>query len=163
MDGTTIRRNYKEAREIAAEFLCEKYNLKVSHRNDKELHLETSKGVFRLCLYIPDPHEVLFDLHENNRNKENLINGKSTGIQYGDCLLEKKTDWNYRKDGFPHYTSFVKKNKESLGNYEKSLSEFTTGNINYQFKLLVELMIDLCSDKLISGFSVVGSIVSLTN
>ncbi len=149
MNGTTIRHNYKEAREMAAEFLCEKYNLKVSHKNDYELHIETSKGVFRLCLYIPDPHEVLFDLHENNRNKENLINGTSTGIQYGDCLLEKKPDWNYRKDGFPHYTSFVKKNKESLGNYEKSLSEFTTGNINYKFKLRLELMIDLCSDKLI--------------
>ena len=72
MDGTTIRSNYKKAREIAAEFLCEKYNLKVSHRNDYELHIETSKGIFRVCLYIPDPHEVLFDLHENNRNKENF-------------------------------------------------------------------------------------------
>ena len=149
MDGTTIRRNYKEAREIAAEFLCEKYNLKVSHRNDKELHLETSKGVFRLCLYIPDPREVFFDLHDSNNQDDAQINGRSKKIVGGNCFREKYPKLDLHKEGLAMYKTYVKENQSLVGVEDDKVSENTVDNLCFFFKVQIMLMIKWAPDKIL--------------
>lgn len=134
MDGTTIRRNYKEAREMAAKFLCEKYNLKVSQRNDYELHIETSKGVFRLCLYIPDPREVFFDLYDSNNQDDAQINGRSKKIVGGNCFREKYPKLDLHKEGLAMYKTYVKENQSLVGVEDDKVSENTVDNLCFFLK-----------------------------
>ena len=149
MDGNTIRRNYKEAREMAAEFLCEKYNLKVSQRNDYELHIETSKGVFRLCLYIPDPREVFFDLYDSNNQDDAQINGRSKKIVDGDCFKERYPKLNIHKEGREMGKTFVKENKPLLGIVDSKVSENTVDNLCFFFKVQIMLMINWAPNKIL--------------
>ena len=149
MNGLEIIENYKEAREMAAEFLCEKYNLKVSHRNDKELHLETSKGVFRLCLYIPDPHEVFFDFHDSNNQDGAQISGRSKKIYSGHCFNEKYPEIDLHKEGLAMYKTFVKENQSLLGIYDDKASETTVDNLCFFFKVQIMLMIERVPEKIL--------------
>jgi hypothetical protein len=149
MDGTTIRRNYKEAREIAAEFLCEKYNLKVSQRNDYELHIETSKGVFRLCLYIPDPREVFFDLYDSNNQDDAQINGRSKKIVGGNCFREKYPKLDLHKEGLAMYKTYVKENQSLVGVEDDKVSENTVDNLCFFFKVQIMLMINWAPNKIL--------------
>ena len=149
MNGTTIRRNYKEAREIAAEFLCEKYNLKVSKRNDYELHIETSKGVFRLCLYIPDTREVFFDLHDSNNQDDAQINGRSKKIVGGNCFREKYPKLDLHKEGLAMYKTYVKENQSLVGVEDDKVSENTVDNLCFFLKVQIMLMIKWAPDKIL--------------
>ena len=149
MDGTTIRRNYKEAREMAAEFLCEKYNLKVSQRNDYELHIETNKGVFRLCLYIPDPREVFFDLYDSNNQDDAQINGRSKKIVGGNCFREKYPKLDLHKEGLAMYKTYVKENQSLVGVEDDKVSENTVDNLCFFFKVQIMLMIKWTPDKIL--------------
>ena len=149
MNGLEIIENYKEAREIAAEFLCEKYNLKVSHRNDKELHLETSKGVFRLCLYIPDPREVFFDLYDSNNQDDAQINGRSKKIVGGNCFREKYPKLDLHKEGLAMYKTYVKENQSLVGVEDDKVSENTVDNLCFFFKVQIMLMINWAPNKIL--------------
>ena len=129
--------------------MCEKYNLKVSHRNDKELHLETSKGVFRLCLYIPDPREVFFDLYDSNNQDDAQINGRSKKIVGGNCFREKYPKLDLHKEGLAMYKTYVKENQSLVGVEDDKVSENTVDNLCFFFKVQIMLMIKWAPDKIL--------------